>query len=481
MAIPFAAVEEVRNKFNNTLYGYFIGKRLAFPLVEKYVKNTWAKFGLERVMLHNGFFFFQFATREGMERVLENGPWLIRLVPLILNIWSPNSMLKKDEITLAPVWVKLHNMPIVAYSETGLSLITTKLGRPIMLDAYTSDMCLNPWGRNTYARALIEVSAAQALLNSLVVAIPLSNGKGHTLETIEIEYEWQPPRCEACRIFDHTDIHCPKKVKVNEVAPKGPVMAAKSSTMEVNEDGFVEVKDRKKKVGDASRYVNGFRMSQPTTKVNWQQKKSTGSKGNSNNTSFSGTTNGKEKEVGSKISSAHAKLETSIPVSNPFVVLNVDEEDGPNKQNPLPSHCVNGSKEAIKYNNSKGTQSSGETQPNDYVSDNSKEAQSFGETQQNDYVSAQPDDQNTNNVENNSRDDDDGIGAWGEDKQVINKKHQNPSYNPSVDGHRKNKKTIEDVGFTTGTYTDGKNSQVAMDLARLRQKVTELKGNLNIK
>ncbi|GKA11304.1 putative RNA-directed DNA polymerase, partial [Tanacetum coccineum] len=47
VAIPLEAVEEVRSRFANTLYGYFIGKRLAFPLVENYVKNTWAKFGLK--------------------------------------------------------------------------------------------------------------------------------------------------------------------------------------------------------------------------------------------------------------------------------------------------------------------------------------------------------------------------------------------------------------------------------------------------
>nr|GFB23689.1 RNA-directed DNA polymerase, eukaryota, reverse transcriptase zinc-binding domain protein [Tanacetum cinerariifolium] len=80
VAIPLADAEEVSQRFENTLYGYFIGKRLAFTLVETYVKNAWAKFGLEQTMLTNGFFFFQFATREGLERVLENGPWLIRLV-----------------------------------------------------------------------------------------------------------------------------------------------------------------------------------------------------------------------------------------------------------------------------------------------------------------------------------------------------------------------------------------------------------------
>ncbi|GJR24141.1 hypothetical protein Tco_0972668 [Tanacetum coccineum] len=101
--------------------------------------------------------------------------------------------------------VKLYNVPTVAYSEIGLSLINTKLGRPIMLDAYTSTMCLKSWGRTTYARALIKVTSKKALVNSLVVAIPFQNGLGHSMETIDIEYELQPPRCDACKIFDHID------------------------------------------------------------------------------------------------------------------------------------------------------------------------------------------------------------------------------------------------------------------------------------
>ncbi|GJR76641.1 hypothetical protein Tco_0089006 [Tanacetum coccineum] len=77
VVIPMEAVKEVSSAFDNTLYGYFIGKRLAFPLVENYVKNTWAKFGLRHVMHKNGFFFFQFSTREGMQKVLESGPWVV--------------------------------------------------------------------------------------------------------------------------------------------------------------------------------------------------------------------------------------------------------------------------------------------------------------------------------------------------------------------------------------------------------------------
>ncbi|GKE66115.1 hypothetical protein Tco_1520276 [Tanacetum coccineum] len=58
VAIPLGAVDEVSTRFENTLYGYFIGKRLAFLIVENYVKNAWEKYGIERVMLQNGFFFF---------------------------------------------------------------------------------------------------------------------------------------------------------------------------------------------------------------------------------------------------------------------------------------------------------------------------------------------------------------------------------------------------------------------------------------
>lgn len=42
VTLPMDSVNEVRHRFDNTLFGYFLGKLLAFPIVENYVKNTWA-------------------------------------------------------------------------------------------------------------------------------------------------------------------------------------------------------------------------------------------------------------------------------------------------------------------------------------------------------------------------------------------------------------------------------------------------------
>ncbi|PWA55535.1 zinc knuckle CX2CX4HX4C [Artemisia annua] len=46
VTILLSKVDEVSNRFANTLYGYLIGKRLAFPIAENYVKNTWQNLDL---------------------------------------------------------------------------------------------------------------------------------------------------------------------------------------------------------------------------------------------------------------------------------------------------------------------------------------------------------------------------------------------------------------------------------------------------
>ncbi|GJS90997.1 zinc knuckle CX2CX4HX4C containing protein, partial [Tanacetum coccineum] len=184
--LPMASVKEVNHRFENSLYGHFVGKHLAFPIVENYVKNTWAKYGLTYVMMDsNDFSFFNFSTKEGLERVLENGLWLIRNVLIILNIWTPNVSLTKDDITSVPIWVKFHDVPIVAFTDNGLSMIAT---------------------------FLIKLTSEKCLKDSLVMAILILNGSGHTMHTIQVEYEWHPLRCEHCKIFGHTNEQCPKNV-----------------------------------------------------------------------------------------------------------------------------------------------------------------------------------------------------------------------------------------------------------------------------
>ncbi|GKC32427.1 hypothetical protein Tco_1039721, partial [Tanacetum coccineum] len=78
------------------------------------------------------------------------------------------------DVSISMEWVRVvherfSNIPITAFTEEGFSAITTKLGTPLMLDAYTPALCAESWGRLSYARAMVELQVDIDLKDTLVV------------------------------------------------------------------------------------------------------------------------------------------------------------------------------------------------------------------------------------------------------------------------------------------------------------------------
>ncbi|GKD70876.1 zinc knuckle CX2CX4HX4C containing protein [Tanacetum coccineum] len=211
------------------------------------------------MMNNKGFFFFKFNSRAGLEAVLEGGPWMIRKSPIILKKWSMGTSLQKEELTRIPIWVKLHDVPLQVFEEDGISLIATFIGKPIMLDSYTSFMCKDSWGRSSFARCLIEVNLEADLVDVVTIGIPSLTGDDFTKETIRVEYEWRPPRCDECKIFGHVHEHCPKKVVSPPVVTTSIVDAP---TVENSNDGFQTMGKKKKRKGKA-KSTNGGQFAGP--------------------------------------------------------------------------------------------------------------------------------------------------------------------------------------------------------------------------
>jgi len=69
--------------------------------------------------------------------------------------------------------------------KVGLSMIGSAIGDPKMVDSFTNSMCVNAWGRCSYARALIEVSAEHPLKDVVNLAIPEVHGDGFIKETMK--------------------------------------------------------------------------------------------------------------------------------------------------------------------------------------------------------------------------------------------------------------------------------------------------------
>ncbi|GKC35918.1 putative reverse transcriptase domain-containing protein [Tanacetum coccineum] len=171
VVVPVESIRAISERFANTSYGFFMGKHMAYPVVANYVRNTLGKYRLVKSMLNSStwIFSFQFSSIDGLDVVLENGPWFIRNNPFILKNWPDVNLLRED-VGNVLVWVKLHGVPVNAFSEDGLSAISTKLGTPLMLDSNTSHKCIQAWGRSRYARILIKVRADVELKDNIVVA-----------------------------------------------------------------------------------------------------------------------------------------------------------------------------------------------------------------------------------------------------------------------------------------------------------------------
>ncbi|GJZ51712.1 retrovirus-related pol polyprotein from transposon TNT 1-94 [Tanacetum coccineum] len=236
--LPKAAAAKVKSRYENSIVGFFVGKDPSFPVVQQYVSNTWRKFGFDKITRNDdGVYLFKFASKSGIDQVLEKGPWMIRKSHIILNKWSPSMSLKKCEVTKVPVWVKF-------------------------------SMCVESWGRISFARALIEISAHSILKKEVTIAISDDEGDGYTKEVNRVGVRIEPPLCVNCQSFGD--------MKPNKVL-----------------NMFIQ----KEKEGRLIRgpFFGGLRLNKPNSKVIWQQKKGVDAKGGSNSTSPSVSTNDNDK------------------------------------------------------------------------------------------------------------------------------------------------------------------------------------------
>ncbi|GKD56971.1 retrotransposon protein, putative, ty1-copia subclass [Tanacetum coccineum] len=127
------SIRAISERFANTVYGFFLRKKVAYPVVANY-----------------------------------------------------------EDVSTVSVWVKLHGVPVTAFSKDGLSAIATKLGM------------------SSYARVMIELRADVELKDNIIVAMPKITREGHYTCNVRIEYEWKPPRCSSCKVFGHIHEECPK-------------------------------------------------------------------------------------------------------------------------------------------------------------------------------------------------------------------------------------------------------------------------------
>ncbi|GJR99937.1 RNA-directed DNA polymerase, eukaryota, reverse transcriptase zinc-binding domain protein [Tanacetum coccineum] len=183
------------------------------------VRRMWGKIGLKDSIVDvDGMCYIKFNTKEGMNYVIDQSPWLVNGKPLLVQKWDP---------------------------ETGISALASRLGRPIKMDKVTADMCRAGTGRLGYARVLIEVNAEDEFLDKIEINYVDDMKKVKSTKWVKVEYTWKPVRCTHCKVFGHS-VHACDVIQKTKPTVHNNTRPNKSDTnVGDSQEGFVEVKNRK--------------------------------------------------------------------------------------------------------------------------------------------------------------------------------------------------------------------------------------------
>nr|GEV29737.1 zinc knuckle CX2CX4HX4C [Tanacetum cinerariifolium] len=65
------------------------------------------------------------------------------------------------EPEVVPLWIKMFDIPLKVWTTKGISTLSSSLGKPLIMDDMTTQMCQYGKGRIGYARVLVEVSVCK--------------------------------------------------------------------------------------------------------------------------------------------------------------------------------------------------------------------------------------------------------------------------------------------------------------------------------
>ncbi|GKD99172.1 RNA-directed DNA polymerase, eukaryota, reverse transcriptase zinc-binding domain protein, partial [Tanacetum coccineum] len=153
------------------------------------------------------------------------------------------------------------NPPLEALPVKGISALAIRIGKPLIMDASTTNMCNQNVGRIGYARVLIEVSVKKGLPDKIDIVYKNATMETIGQKTVKVMYDWSPSVCCECGVFEHSMLGCHKNAN-------GKIL---------NEDGKAQLGDQKQdELTESSKTV--FQPKKSLSNVN---ESSEGSKPNS--------------------------------------------------------------------------------------------------------------------------------------------------------------------------------------------------------
>lgn len=203
VSIPDEIYAESDPLWKSFLVGYFIGDAPHVGTIHATVNRIWAASAkvspkIDVQFIEKNTVLFRIENAQLRSRVARRQYWHISDVPLVVNVWSPETAKSPPDLSAMPLWVDLRGVPSHLYSESGLKFLSSTAGKFVKLHPNTLQCT-----RLDLARVLVEVN----LHNPLIENIQFRDQAGSDVN-VGVTYPWLPPRCFLCHKWGHISKDC---------------------------------------------------------------------------------------------------------------------------------------------------------------------------------------------------------------------------------------------------------------------------------
>jgi hypothetical protein len=261
---PAEVIEAGAAVWNDTIVGFFLDKPLSYTAVVQKLKFIWKLKGAVSVKSDGTIFLFKFSCSEDRITILQSDPIVMNNKLFIIKPYDANVSNVTGSVTTVPVWVKLYNLPIFAWSPLGINWLCSHLGKLLCMDEMTEKQ-----DRLSFAKCLIEIRPEKELADDFLVKL-VEGGQ----QKIYVEYLWRPDVCVMCNRFGHKTVDCDNNDSSNTMCDKGNSKADREASKKENTEkvqAHKNIRPIKKQIGRTWQRIIRKKIVKEVTKENGEQ------------------------------------------------------------------------------------------------------------------------------------------------------------------------------------------------------------------
>ncbi|KFK34518.1 hypothetical protein AALP_AA5G156300 [Arabis alpina] len=198
--IPNPVIERNKKSGECFVLGQFYSDPPSQGTIHNIVNGIWSKQMRDIAVskMEGNSFLFRIPNSFTRNRVINQRLWQIEGQTMFVAKWEPGVIPTKPELTSAPIWLELRNVPLQFFHEEGLERIASLVGDPKFLHPATAN------------KTNLEVAKVFTIIDPrkpLPEAVNVQFDSGE-IRRVGVSSPWMPPVCSHCREIGHSLKHC---------------------------------------------------------------------------------------------------------------------------------------------------------------------------------------------------------------------------------------------------------------------------------